>query len=110
MPDKTKVNSKVSSTIAKTDDGTIQITYIIPSVIILEEKKKALQEAANDLEIPGFRKGKAPIAKVEEHVPKETLIEHILGHILPGVFGETIKANNLKPAIYPRFEIICFKY
>lgn len=98
-----------STTIARTDDGTIQFTVTIPWEKIASERKQVAMEMGGNIEIPGFRKGKAPVEKVIKHIPQEQLIEHTLSHLLPELVTEAIKEHKVSPAIYPRFEIISVK-
>lgn len=98
--------SKITSVIARESNGNIQITFTVPFNIIKKEEDETLKEMAADVEIPGFRKGKGPIDKVKEKIPETKIVEHALGHILPEALMETIKANNLKLVIYPKFELI----
>lgn len=104
-----KWKDPVTSVFAKSDDGSIQITFTIPFSIIEAEREEALKEYARDMDIPGFRKGMAPIDKVREKVPAESLVEHTLRHILPKVIAEAIVEHKIKPAIYPKFELVSAK-
>ncbi|HTK03179.1 MAG TPA: trigger factor [Alphaproteobacteria bacterium] len=97
---------KITSTIAKETDGNVQITFTIPFDIIKKAQDEALVEFAKDAEIPGFRKGKAPLDKVAAKVSQNALMEHSLGHILPKALAEAINEHKLKLAIYPKFELI----
>lgn len=99
----------LSSTLAKNEDGEVQINFKIPYSLISKTKKEVLEEYAKNLEIPGFRKGKAPIDKVEANVGQNSLIEHILRHILPQATANAIGEYKLKLAIYPKFELISAK-
>ncbi len=101
-----KKTADVKSVIAKSDDGTIQITFTIPFETIDAERKRAVKELSKDIEIPGFRKGKAPIDKAISQIPQNTLIEKTLSKILPGLVGDSIKEHELKPATYPKFELV----
>ena len=96
----------ISSALAKTQDGGVQITFTIPFEIISQTREEALTEYAKDIEVPGFRKGKAPIEKVRERVPAGSLIEHTLSHLLPKALAEVINKEKVRPAIYPKFELI----
>lgn len=98
--------SKISSTIAKTEDGTIQITFNIPYPLIETAKRQAALALGKDIEIAGFRKGKAPLDKVLEKIPQNTLVEKILTQLLPTALAEAIKKHKIKPAVYPKFELI----
>jgi len=97
---------KITSVIAKESDGNIQITFTIPFSIAKEAKEETLKEFAKDAEIPGFRKGMAPIEKVAAKVSQSKLIEHSLSHLLPKALSQTITENKLKIAVYPKFELI----
>src|SRR3990172_11393912 len=97
---------KLSSTIAKSDDGTIQITFTIPYSEIKETQDKVVDELKKDIEIPGFRKGNAPKEKVAERIPQNTLLERTLSKILPKLVGDAIKEHKITPVIYPKFELI----
>jgi FKBP-type peptidyl-prolyl cis-trans isomerase (trigger factor) len=100
---------KITSVIAREDDGNIQITFTIPYVLIQAAQEETVMEMAKDIEIPGFRKGAAPLSKVREKIPQGTLIEHSLGHLLPKALSEAVTENKLKIAVYPRFELISAK-
>ncbi|MBU0569166.1 hypothetical protein KKB40_00100, partial [Patescibacteria group bacterium] len=56
--------------------------------------------------VPGFRKGKAPLAKLLGHIPQNKLVEKTLSGILPQLFSDAIKEHKLKPAVYPKFEVV----
>lgn len=90
----------------KKDNGNIEITYAIAVDLISSTKLDVLNELAKNIVVSGFRKGKAPVAKIEEKVNPEELIERILQKILPKMFADSVKEHNLKPAIYPKFEAI----
>ena len=97
---------KVNSTVARSSDGTIQITFNIPWDVIKEARSEAITELGKDIEVPGFRKGKAPENKVQEQIPQNTLLEKTLSIILPKTFTDTIVKEKIKPAIYPKFEVL----
>jgi len=100
MPD------KITSVIAKESDGNIQITFTIPFGVVKSAQEETIKELAKDTEIPGFRKGNAPLDKVAEKIPQNKLIEHSLAHILPKALSETITENKLKIAVYPKYELV----
>lgn len=101
-----KKESPTNSTLAKSDDGTVQMTLTIPWKRVEEERKHVAQEMGANIEVPGFRKGKAPIERLMKHIPSEQLIEHTLSHLLPEYVSEAIKEHKISPAIYPRFELV----
>lgn len=100
------MNAKITSTVAKEDSGNIQITFTIPYFQISQAQEKVVEEYAKETEIPGFRKGNAPIEKVKEKIPAATLTEKALARVLPEALSSAINENKLRPAIYPKFELI----
>lgn len=101
-----KSKQGITSVVAREADGNIQITFTIPSAVITKAQDETLLEFAKDAEIPGFRKGKAPLDKVAAKVSQSALIEHSLSHLLPNALGEAMTEHKLKLAIYPKFELI----
>jgi len=97
---------KITSTIAREDNGNIQITFTIPFSLLASAQSKVVEEYAKEAEIPGFRKGNAPIEKVKEKIPQATLTEKGLARILPEALSSAINENKIRPAIYPKFELI----
>ncbi len=100
------MNTKITSVVAKEDSGNIQITFTIPYSQITSAQAKVVEEYAKDAEVPGFRKGNAPTEKVKETIPVATLTEKALARILPEALSSTINENKIRPAIYPKFELI----
>lgn len=99
-------NNNFSHTLSVTDDGTIQITFSFPFLVITEAQDKVLLEEAKNVEVAGFRKGTAPIDKVKEKIPAENLIQHTLSHLLPNALTHVLTQEKLEIAIYPKFELI----
>lgn len=106
---KSPSGNKITSVIARENNGNIQINITIPFEIIKNEQEEVIKEFAKDTEIPGFRKGMAPLDKVVAKIPQATLIEHSLSHILPKALTDTIAENKLQIAIYPKFELVSAK-
>ncbi len=98
--------NSAKTTVAKTDDGTVQITFTIPYEIIKEKRNEAAKSLSDSTEVPGFRKGKAPVDKVLEHVSANTILEKTLSYILPELVQKAIVENNIKALIYPKFELV----
>lgn len=97
---------KITSTVARESDGTVQINFTIPFALIKKAKEDTVAEMAKDIEIPGFRKGKAPLKKAAEKMSENSIIEHALSHILPQALANSINENKIKVAVYPKFELV----
>jgi FKBP-type peptidyl-prolyl cis-trans isomerase (trigger factor) len=106
---KTEIKEKITSVVAKEGNGNVQITFTIPFPAVKKAQDDTIAEMAGDMEIPGFRKGKAPIEKVREKIPQNQLIEHSLGHLLPEALADAVEEHKLKIAIYPKWELLSAK-
>lgn len=73
------------------------------------ELDKSLSEAyhrlVNKASIPGFRKGKAPRAILEQHLGKGALLEDALDRLIPQLYKEAIESQEIKPIAEPQIEI-----
>ena len=96
----------IKSVVARESDGNVQITFTIPFEAIKRVQEETLKELAKDVEIPGFRKGNAPLDKVRAKIPQSSLIEHSLSHILPTALADAIKEHSIRIAVYPKYELI----
>ena len=68
---KEKIQKKApGSVVARSEDGTIQITFNIPFSEIEKSRSEVVNKYADEIEIPGFRKGKAPQNLVKEKIPE----------------------------------------
>lgn len=56
----------IKSTLAREDDGTIQINFVIPKKEIDAQKEEVVKEMAKNLKVPGFRKGNVPTSVAEK--------------------------------------------
>lgn len=101
--------SEITHTIAKTGEGGIQINFTLPKKLVEDKKKSLLKKLAKEVEVPGFRKGMAPADKVESSVGEGKIVEGILQELLPKAFVEVIQKEKIKPAIYPKYEVVSAK-
>lgn len=99
----------ITHTLAKTEDGTVQIIFTIPWTLIETSKSEAVNELAKEVEVPGFRKGKAPIEQAKGKISESAIIEKLLAKILPKALADSVSEYKLKPAIYPKLELVSAK-
>ncbi len=63
-------------------------------------------EAASDINIPGFRKGKAPRQIIEQYLDKGFVVERAAQNLVSDLYPEIIKAANIEPVDYPNVVIL----
>ncbi len=89
----------------KTPDGTIELQLVLPWKEIETQWKIVTAEMVKNINMPGFRKGKAPEKLAEERLDKAAIRNEIINHMLPGIYGKAIKDNNVTPIMDPQIHI-----
>ena len=102
----TPKNVQSSAVVARLDDGTVQVTMTIPYSLVEEKKELALKQLIEDLQVPGFRKGKAPKDAAVKHIEQQKLYEHMLRFLLPEAYAQAVEKHGLRPILAPRFELV----
>lgn len=67
---------------------------------------EAFKRIAGRVNVPGFRKGKAPRAMVERVVGRESIVEDALEHLVPDVVNEAVDEVKVEAYGRPRVENI----
>jgi len=94
------------SALNKQTDGTLELTITIPKKRVATAYGKTLRQLAKETEIKGFRKGKAPLKKVEEKIGKTKIYEEVLKTLIPEVYVEAVKEQKVKPIINPQISVV----
>jgi len=89
----------------------IENSQVVLDIEVEDERlQKAVDQAyrriVNRINVPGFRKGKAPRALVERMVGREALVEDAVEHLVPEVVEAAVKEQELKMVARPRLEVI----
>lgn len=67
---------------------------------------KILSEASAEIELPGFRKGKAPKNLVEPNLDKTKIYERVVREIIPKAYAKAVQDNKLMPVTAPKVEVV----
>ncbi|MCX7881328.1 MAG: trigger factor [Patescibacteria group bacterium] len=86
--------------------NTIEIIVDIKKETINEQYQKSFLKLQKELTVPGFRKGKAPKNIAEKNIKKDEVYQELIKDLLPEIYGEILKKENLKPIISPKIELI----
>ena len=62
---------------------------------------KAYMKARKSIQLPGFRKGKAPLKMIEKFYGEGVFYEDALDIVYPGVVGDAIKEAGIEPVAAP---------
>ncbi|MEI8128917.1 MAG: trigger factor [bacterium] len=93
----------------KEPNNIVKLDIEVPAKDALTEYNKAVKKISEHVNIPGFRKGKAPRNMVEQHVGIERIKQETLERLLPNIFKETIMENKLDVISQPYVESYDFE-
>ncbi len=71
-----------------------------------EAVEKAFKKLAAKVNIPGFRKGKAPRFLIERQIGKEYLYDEAMEYIVPEAYFEAIAEVKIEPIDQPKIEVV----
>jgi trigger factor len=80
---------------------TVEVTYdeLKPSIA------HAYEHIAQDVNIPGFRKGKVPPRIIDQRIGRPAVIEHAVNEGLSGFYAEAVREQKLRPLGQPEVEV-----
>ncbi|OGK08361.1 hypothetical protein A2767_04890 [Candidatus Roizmanbacteria bacterium RIFCSPHIGHO2_01_FULL_35_10] len=92
-------------TLKKLPKNTSEILVNVDKDTIQKEYKISFAKLLQNFEMQGFRKGKVPASIAEKHLKKETVYEELIRRIIPKIYDEISKKEDIKPVIQPKIEL-----
>ena len=96
----------MSIKLEKTENNNeLKLEFTIEAKKFDEGMKKVYAKSAKYFNIPGFRKGKAPMAIVEKQYGPEIFYEDTFNEIVPEEYERELKENNIEAVSRPEIEV-----
>ena len=92
--------------VSRHDDKTIELTLSIPWESIQKTNNEVIEDFVRETELPGFRKGKAPRAVVEEKLDKTKIYEEVLQRLIPKLYAEAVAQEKIHPIVMPKINLV----
>ena len=93
-------------TTEKPEPGVAALTVEVPAEEFDRAVDQAWRRVAGRVNIPGFRRGKAPRPLVERHVGPAAINEEALRRLLPQRYDAAVEETGLHPIERPAFDIV----
>ncbi|HRN70594.1 MAG TPA: trigger factor family protein, partial [Candidatus Woesebacteria bacterium] len=74
---------------------TLEFIISVPKEDIEAEYKKAFSDLQKELEVQGFRKGKAPKDVAEKHLKKDDIYDRLIRNYMPAVYAEIVEKEQV---------------
>lgn len=99
----------MKTTIEKQPENIVKVDIEVPAKDAVNYYNNAAKRLAQYVNIPGFRKGKAPRKIVEQNIGEERIKHEALEGALPKIFSEVIKENDFDVVAQPYVESYDYK-
>ncbi len=99
----------MNTTIEKQENNIVKVDIEIPAKDAVDFYNNAARRIAQHINIPGFRKGKAPRNIVEQNIGEERIKHEALENALPRIFSEVIRENDFDVVTQPYIESYDYK-
>lgn len=96
----------MSIKVEKTDHkNELKLEFTIEATKFDEAMKKVYVKSAKYFNIPGFRKGKAPMNIVEKYYGDEIFYEDTFNEVVPEVYEKELKENHIEAVSRPDIDV-----
>ena len=99
----------MKTTVEKLENNMVKVDIEIDADTAEKEYSKACKRLAQRVNIPGFRKGKAPRAILEKNIGAESIKRDDQDSVHPNAFAKAISENNLNIITEPYLESYNFE-
>ena len=95
----------MKSSVEQQSATRVKITVEVPFDELKPEFDKAHEALAQQVQIPGFRKGKAPARLIEARIGRGPILEQVLNEMVPSRYGQAVEEHDLKVIGQPDVDV-----
>lgn len=95
----------MKSTVEQLNPTRVKVTVEVPFAELEPDFDKAYKALAGQVNIPGFRKGKAPAKLLESRIGRPAVLEQVINDMIPARYSAAIEEHELKVMTQPEIEV-----
>lgn len=96
----------MKATVEKLENNHVLLEVEVEVSKVQKALDQAYRRLVRQVNIPGFRKGKAPRFIFEQYVGKEPLYSEVVEIVIPTAYEEAVAEQKLEPINHPDIEIV----
>lgn len=96
----------MKSIVEKTENNKVKITITVDAETFEKANHSAYLKSRGKINVPGFRKGKAPKAVIIQRYGEGVFYEDAFDEVFPVAYQEAILENDIKPVERPAIDIL----
>jgi len=99
----------VKSAVENLSPTRAKLTIEVPFEELKPSLDKAYKKIAQQINVPGFRRGKVPPAVIDRQVGRGVVLDEAINEIVPQKYAEAMQENSLEPLAQPEIEVTKFE-
>jgi trigger factor len=95
----------VKSAVETLSPTRAKLTVEVPFEELKPSLDAAYQKIAQQINVPGFRRGKVPPLVIDRQVGRGAVLDQAVNEVVPGKYFEALRENGLEPLAQPEIEV-----
>ena len=91
--------------VTKLEHSHVEVLVTVDEASWKAAQKKAFDKVASNVQVDGFRKGKAPENLVKAKVNQAQVLDEAINALLPVIYREILDNEDIKPAAQPKVDV-----
>ncbi len=87
----------------------VKLTIEVPFEELKPSLDQAYRKIAQQIQVPGFRKGKIPAAIIDQRIGRGPVLDEAVNDALPGLYMQALQDNELNPLGQPDIDVTKFE-
>lgn len=97
----------ITKNIIKQPKAQVEVQINVPWADLEPKWNQVLTQMAGEVELPGFRKGSAPLPMVEQNLGRK-LEDEVFKIVMPQALIDVLQGTDIVPIDYPQYQIASF--
>jgi trigger factor len=98
----------VKVTLEKQESNQVSMNVEVEQAQVTKEYEKHFRQASAQLNIPGFRKGKAPKKIAERYLATDAILQEAINHVISQAYSEAVAKEEIEPITEPEIDLVQF--
>jgi trigger factor len=103
------MNTSLTTTAERLEPNKAKLRVEVPEASLKPALDAAYRRWANEIKVPGFRKGKVPRQLIDQRVGPEAIREEALRDALPDLYVSALESEELEAIAPPEIEVVSFE-
>jgi trigger factor len=95
----------METTVETVEPHTVKLTIEVPTEDFGKDLDRTYRSIANEIKIPGFRKGKVPKQIIDTQIGRDAIFEQFVNTSVPAYFRQAVTDEDLAPITDPDIDV-----